>query len=75
MRYCTAVGPDHGPALYQDTPGHVSILGGPGEPESIGKALCVGQDEGGIALWRLIVGGTAVPGRWILIDREFRPTA
>jgi hypothetical protein len=73
MRYRTVVGPDHGPALYRDVPGHVGILGDSGEPEPIGTALCVGQDKAGVALWRLIVGDAALPGRWVLIDRRFRP--
>jgi hypothetical protein len=73
MRYCTDVGPVHGPAFYRGAPGHVDILGDPSERAPIGTALCVGVGEGGIALWCLIVGGDAMPGRWILIDREFRP--
>jgi len=35
--------------------------------------LPVGVAAGGVATWRLIVHGTDVPGRWIVVAGEFRP--
>jgi hypothetical protein len=35
-------------------------------------ALCVGVDAAGRALWTLSIDAD-LPGRWIVIDREFHP--
>jgi hypothetical protein len=35
--------------------------------------LPLGWDERGVAVWRMTVHGAEVPGRWIVVDREFRP--
>jgi hypothetical protein len=29
--------------------------------------------EGGLTVWRLHVHGADVPGRWVIVDREFWP--
>ena len=73
MRWFANAGPDEGPALYRDVPASIGVLKGPGDPEPIGTALCVGRDDQGLALWRLVIQEAVVPGRWILIDREFSP--
>jgi hypothetical protein len=39
----------------------------------VGLALSQGPDDAGIAVWQLSVHGADIPGRWFLIDREFRP--
>jgi hypothetical protein len=36
-------------------------------------ACCIGWDPAGLPVWRLTVEGDDVPGRWIIVDREFRP--
>jgi hypothetical protein len=36
-------------------------------------ALEAGWDRAGRSLWRLFVRGAEVPGRWVVIDRRFRP--
>jgi len=41
----------------------------------IGMASFVGRDPADLAVWRLTVEGDDVPGRWIIVDREFRPAA
>ena len=39
----------------------------------IGMALPVGWDNSGAAVWRIILRqGGELPGRWVVIDREFR---
>jgi hypothetical protein len=37
----------------------------------IGQATGSGYDADGAALWRLIVHGVKIPGRWVIIDRRF----
>jgi hypothetical protein len=39
----------------------------------VGMACCTGWDPAGLAVWRLTVEGDDVPGRWVIVDREFRP--
>jgi hypothetical protein len=39
----------------------------------IGIALEAGWTDGGLAIWRLTIRGAAMPGRWVIVDREFRP--
>jgi hypothetical protein len=37
----------------------------------IGRASRIGQTEEGLALWRLQVRGTEVPGRWVILGKWF----
>jgi hypothetical protein len=39
----------------------------------IGEASCRTYDANGLAVWTLRIGKEAIPGRWIIVDREFRP--
>jgi hypothetical protein len=40
---------------------------------SIGVAISVGRDDAGRTLWELVVHDAIVPGRWVVVDREFHP--
>ena len=71
-RYYTNVGPVQGPALDRRVPPTIDVLKAPDDNKPIGTALCVGVGDQEIAIWGLIVEGVEVPGRWVLIDREFR---
>ena len=71
--FYTNVGPVQGPAFDRGVPPTIEVLRARFDPQPIGMALCVGSGIKGIALWRLIVRDVAVPGRWVLIDRQFRP--
>ena len=73
MRYFTNVGPDRGPVLKDTVPGAIDVLEALDKPVPIGRALCTGRDATGIAVWRLVVHNATVPGRWIVVDREFQP--
>jgi hypothetical protein len=73
MRYYTNVGPVHGPAFDRRIPPTIDVLKASDDAQPIGTALCVGVGDQGIALWRLIVDGSVIPKRWILVDRQFRP--
>jgi hypothetical protein len=39
----------------------------------IGIAWEIGRSEGDLAVWRLLVHGADVPGRWVIVDRRFVP--
>ena len=80
MRYYTNVGPERGhvmkgtvPGAKDTVPGAIDVLEALDKPVPIGGALCTGRDAMGIAVWRLVVHNARVPGRWIVVDREFRP--
>jgi hypothetical protein len=62
-----------GPVRYGQLPGAMGVLDAPDHPMPIGTAFEAGWTEGGLAVWRLTVEGDDVPGRWIIVDREFRP--
>jgi hypothetical protein len=73
MRYFANVGPERGPVLHGTVPGAVGVLEAPDKPMPIGQALCIGRDAAGGAFWALIVDDKIVPGRWVIINREFHP--
>jgi hypothetical protein len=41
------------------------------KPVPIGIASRVGRTEEGLALWRLRVRGSEIPGRWVILGRWF----
>ena len=45
----------------------------PGDHHRIGDATEVGLTPSGLALWRLRVDRSEVPGLWLLIDGQFVP--
>ncbi|HZW33454.1 MAG TPA: hypothetical protein VFF52_22235 [Isosphaeraceae bacterium] len=61
-----------GPVRYGPVPGSIGVLDSPDHPMPIGMANCTGWDRAGLAVWRLTVEGADVPGRWVIVDREFR---
>jgi hypothetical protein len=73
MRYYAEVGPFRGPLLHGIWPDALDVLEALDKPMPIGMSLCVGRDAPGYALWELVVHDVDVPGRWIVVDREFRP--
>ncbi len=55
------------------TGGIPRLLGhGLGDGSSSG-ASCRTVDENDLAVWTLRIGKEEIPGRWIIVDREFRP--
>jgi hypothetical protein len=75
VRYFTDAGPFRGPLLHGIWPDAISVLEALDKPMPIGQALCVGVDAAGLAVWELVVHDAVVPGRWVVIDREFHPAA
>jgi hypothetical protein len=73
MSYFTDAGPAQGPFLHRDATRAIGVLEARDNHIAIGVALCTGPNIGGVALWRLIIDEVELPGRWVVIDREFVP--
>ena len=73
MRYFASFGPQSGALLYSAALGAIAVLEFHNETEPIGVATCVGVNVKGHAVWTLHVHGDDMPGRWIVVDREFVP--
>ena len=71
MTYFADCGPKTGPILWQDSCRAIGVLGSADDRGPIGSALQVGRTEFGIALWSVAVRGRELPGRWIVLGREF----
>ena len=59
--------------LRADVPGSIGVLEALDKFMPIGEASCRTHDENGLAVWTLRIGKEEIPGRWIIVDREFRP--
>ena len=70
-RYFAHISHD-GPIRYGDVPGSIGVLEAVDKPMPIGEASCRTHDENGLAVWTLRIGKQEIPGRWVIIDREFR---
>ncbi len=73
MAYYTNVGPLPGPLLVSAGYFAIGVLQARQAYTPIGMALVAGQDENGLALWRLTIDTFELPGFWVVVDREFRP--
>jgi hypothetical protein len=73
VRYFTSFGPQSRALPYSAALGCIAVLKARKKPTPIGVATCVGGDVEGHAVWTLNVHDADVPGRWIVVDREFRP--
>ena len=62
-----------GPVRYGDVPGSIGILESLDKFMPIGEASCRTHDENGLAVWTLRIGKQEIPGRWVIVEREFRP--
>ena len=60
------------PVRHGQLPGWIDVLESLDKPMPIGIASEIGWTEGGLAVWALRVHGADVPGRWVIVDREFR---
>jgi hypothetical protein len=72
MSYFTNAGPASGPILRWDYYHAIAVLG-PGDAAPIGTAHPAAYTEGGVVIWEITVRGVALPGRWIVLGREFLP--
>ena len=60
-----------GPIRYGQVPGSIGVLEALDRFMPIGEAYCVTWDEKGPAVWTLRIGKEEIPGRWVIVDREF----
>jgi hypothetical protein len=70
MNYITAAGPQSGPILWSALVSAVGVYED-GGILPVGVATPVAWDGQGRALFTLLVRGTPVPGRWLVVDRVF----
>jgi hypothetical protein len=70
--YYAGLGPGRGTLIYNPALLAIRVTETPLARRAIGAALCVGWSDCGAAVWKLTVQEAAVPGRWIVVDREFR---
>jgi hypothetical protein len=73
MGYFADTGPWSGPILWRDGHHAIGVLESRDADIPVGRALGCGFGWDGVALWRLIVHNVAVPGKWIVVGREFWP--
>jgi hypothetical protein len=57
---------------YAHVRGRIGVLEAPDDPMFIGEATCVGQNENGLAVWKLVINGKPIKGWFVIIDGEFR---
>jgi hypothetical protein len=60
-----------GPVKHDQVPGSIGVLETLDRCMPIGEAHCVSWDENGLASWTIRIGNQEIPGRWVIIDREF----
>jgi hypothetical protein len=70
-KFFTNAGPRSGPILWREDCAAIDVLRGPDDLAPIGMAGPVGCTESGIAIWKIVLGSLELPGRWIVLGREF----
>jgi hypothetical protein len=68
--YFTNVG-GKGPVRDGEYPSSIGVLESRDNHMTIGAAHPVGRTDRGFALWKLVIHGGDIPGRWIILDRQF----
>ena len=61
-----------GPIRYNQYPFAIGVLEAPDNLMPSGMASPTSRTEDGLKVWKLHVHGADVPGRWVIVDREFR---
>ena len=56
---------------YGEVPGTLGVLEAPDNPLPIGMAFPIGWTAEGLTLFRLVIGGEKIPGRWVCRARRF----
>jgi hypothetical protein len=72
-KFFTSTGPRSGPFLRRDDRLAIDVLRSPDDFAPIGTARLAGCTDGGIAIWEISLADAKVPGRWIVLGREFLP--
>jgi hypothetical protein len=60
-----------GKVRYNQFPSAIGVRKSPESNEPIGSAFQFGRTEKGLALWKLTVGKTDVPGGFIIVEGRF----
>lgn len=68
------LGLDSGHMLYRDVAGSIEVFGNSDHSAPVGRALCIGWDPAGSAVWRLVVDDEELEGPWVIVDGEFLAT-
>ena len=72
--YLSNWGPPNGPSLSRDTPGAIGVLADGDAAMPIGIVYPVGLVEhrrGPAQTFRLVIGKTELPGRWLWVGQRF----
>jgi hypothetical protein len=69
--YYADAGPEEGVLRYREVSEPIAVFEAPEDSIPIGRALCIGWDAAGSAVWRLVVPDAEVEGPWVIVDREF----
>ena len=56
---------------YGEAPGTIGVLEAPDNHMPIGMAFPIGWTAEGLTLFRLVIGGAEIPGRWVCRARQF----
>ena len=62
-----------GAVKCDQVPGSIGVLEALDRPMPIGEAHFVTWDQQVLAVWKLRIGKEELAGRWVIVDREFRP--
>jgi hypothetical protein len=73
MPYYANIGPRSGPILGRHRLIAIGVLQVLRDRSPIGMALAMGRADAEVEVWELTVRGVELPGRWVVVDREFRP--
>lgn len=73
MSYFANIGPRSGPILGRHCLIAMGVLEAPDARSPIGMAMAIGRGDDEVEVWELAVRSVEVPGRWVVVDREFRP--
>lgn len=72
MRYYASIS-IRGTVKYGQLPGSIGVHDSPDSSMPVGMASGKWRDDRGNALWSLQIGKHEIPGRWVIVDGEFRP--
>jgi hypothetical protein len=72
-RYFAHIGPQSGPILGRHRLVAIGVFLAPDGPRQVGMALAGGCGDDEVEVWELIVHDVELPGKWVVVDREFRP--
>ena len=70
--YCTNEGLERGPFVYRDAQDStISVMECPGAGSPVGRDRPTRWAHEDTALWKLIIRGSVLPGRFVIRDRRF----